>query len=165
MMKQIAALALALAVTGCGATQAAVIPRAAGPVAAAAKAPSATTVKTFVRAWFALLDRNAPTESYLPLLDDEGLNMAFPERTLRSHADFKDWYGGILKSVAKARHTLRTVDVTRTGPGAYDVHVIVLWEATMADGKEVSFLADQAWKVHAVAGQLRISEYLVSAAQ
>jgi hypothetical protein len=158
-------LVTTLALAGCG--RAAGLPaRAPEPVtvAAAAAKPTDAQVEAFVKTWFALLDRNAPVAKYLPLIDDKGLEMAFPERTLRSHADFTDWYAGILRTIKVAKHTLELVEVKALDAKRFEVHVIVLWEATPVDGAPIRFRADQTWQVHAAAGGLKISRYVVGAA-
>ncbi len=129
------------------------------------KAPAGEVkgIVAMVRRWFKLLDRNAPTTAYLPLIDDKGLKMAFPERTLRSHADFKDWYGGVLRNIKKATHTVERLDVKPLGRGRYGVKLNVRWQAVPTQGKAIDMRFAQAWRVHDTKAGPRISEYLVAA--
>lgn len=48
------------------------------------------TTDSFVHEWFDLLSSHAPVEELLPMVSGDALEMVFPERTLRSHADFRD---------------------------------------------------------------------------
>jgi len=133
-------------------------------VAQARRVRPVNEIKSFVYYWFSLFDRNARVEEFLPRLDDDHLQMRFPEATLNGKADFQNWYSGILRTIARANHDIRTVEVTPQGSGRWSVHVIVLWSATTTEGKPVQFMADQTWSVRETGGRLVISEYLVSAA-
>jgi hypothetical protein len=75
-----------------------------GSPAIAATSPNA--VRGFVYEWFSLFDRNADPEAFLERLDTDHLEIAFPERTLRSAADFRAWYQGILTTYAHATHDI-----------------------------------------------------------
>ena len=164
-------IALAATLTGCGApagNAASVTPASAGTddyEAQARRVRPINEVKGFVYHWFSLFDRNAPVEEFLPKLDKTGLEMRFPEATLNGVGEFQNWYGGILCTIARANHDVRTVEVTPQGQGRWSVHVIVLWTATTTEGQPVQFLADQTWAVREIGGRLVISQYLVSAAQ
>lgn len=119
-------------------------------------------VRSFVYKWFSMFDCNAPVAEFLQHLPQTGFKMVFPERPLHSHADFRDWYRGVLASFKTADHELKKLEVVKTGD-KYRVELIVLWRATGHDGKKVAFDAFQTWNVEINrAGQPMITEYLVS---
>jgi|GEM_PF-79515 len=119
-------------------------------------------VERFVRKWFSLFDRNAPVDDYLVSLADAGLYIVFPEATLRSHADFRKWYSGILQTVSGACHTIQKLNVTPKADGSYAVDMVVHWKATVKDKGPVELLVDQAWELEDRNGQLTITQYVVT---
>ena len=119
-------------------------------------------VRSLVYRWFSMFDRNAPVTEFLQYLPRTGFKMVFPERPLYSHADFQDWYSGVLASFKTADHEIKRLEVVKTGD-TYRVELVVLWRATGHDGKKVAFDAFQTWKVTINgSGQPMITEYLVS---
>ena len=102
-------------------------------------------IKSFVYRVFAMYDKHVSADKFLPFLADKGLEMKFPETTLRSHADFKTWYAGVGRGLKSNTHTLERVDVSFPGKGQYRVDLVVFWQALQRDGKYVSFRAHQIW--------------------
>jgi len=121
-------------------------------------------IKSFVHRVFGMYDKHVPVEQFLPLLRDGGLEMVFPEVTLRSHADFRKWYANVGKNFESNTHTLERVDVTFPGGGRYGVDLTVFWQALGRDGKYVSFRAHQVWTLdNGTDGKSpRILRYLVN---
>ena len=119
-------------------------------------------IKSFVYKWFSLFDRNAPTDEFIARTVDQGLEMAFPERTLRSHNDFRDWYGGILENIKKASHDVSDLQVTQESPTQFAVSLRVHWQATTATGEELSMHVRQEWTVIDDGGPSpRVKRYIV----
>jgi hypothetical protein len=138
-----------------------------GPRPAVAPGPDVMVglndVKSFVYAWFALFDRNAPLSEFLPHLAQRGLVMEFPEATLHSRDDFARWYAGILRDIRKASHEIEKVDVALSAPGEWKIEVIVVWHATTAAEKELALRVRQTWRVQGrYRDHLVIAEYHVS---
>jgi hypothetical protein len=120
-------------------------------------------IKEFAQEWFDLLSRHDPVGKLLPLVADEGLEMAFPERTLRSHDDFRDWYTVVGEAFADQAHTLESFD-SREQDGLVDIELTVLWAAQhLADEAFRVFRVEQSWQLRrdADTGALCILRYRV----
>jgi hypothetical protein len=121
------------------------------------------TVSAFARNWFDLLSAHEPVERLLRLVVDDGLEMVFPERTLRGHADFSDWYGVVGRSFADQSHQVERLGVAEDGDRV-DVDVVVIWRATqVSDGSKIAVRANQDWRLIRAhdSGELRIARYRV----
>ena len=121
-------------------------------------------IKSFVYLVFGMYDKHVPVKEFLPLLADKGLEMKFPEATLRSQADFKKWYADVGRNFESNSHTLERVDVSFPGKGRYLVDLVVFWQALGRDGKYASFRAHQVWTLEDGGKQPRILTYLVEEA-
>ncbi|GHJ39493.1 hypothetical protein [Streptomyces sp. TS71-3] len=119
-------------------------------------------VENFVQEWFDELSRHEPVERLLPKIIDNNLEMAFPERTLRSHVDFTDWYGVVGKAFEDQSHVVEKLDYETRGD-TVDVALTVVWTATTTeDGKRSAFRVNQEWRLRRDPGsRLRISWYRV----
>ena len=123
-------------------------------------------IRSFVYHVFALYDKHVPVSRFLPLLADKGLDMRFPDATLRSHKDFKRWYAGIGKDIRSNTHQVERIDVSYPGRGRYQVGVVVLWQAMIKKGGYVSMRARQVWTLEEGKTRRwpRILSYIVEAA-
>lgn len=122
-------------------------------------------VISFVYQVYAMYDRHVPVERFLPLLASKNLEMRFPETTLRSHADFKRWYGGIGRDIASNTHTLESVQVTIPGGGRYQADIVGVWQAETRKGEYLVFKFRQRWRlVDGPGRQPIIQTYIVEAA-
>ena len=72
---------------------------------------------------------------FLRHLAEQGLEMRFPERTLRSHADFQDWYRGIGKTIRANTHDVSGLRVTPVGKDSFHIDLFVWWRAVSREGK------------------------------
>ncbi|GAA2739009.1 MULTISPECIES: nuclear transport factor 2 family protein [Kitasatospora] len=120
-------------------------------------------IREFAQNWFDLLSRHDPVAELLPLVVDEGLDMAFPERTLRSHADFRDWYAVVGEAFADQSHTLEAFSATEAD-GRVDIELAVVWAAKhVEDGVRRAFRVEQSWQLARTpgTGALRIARYRV----
>lgn len=105
--------------------------------------------------WYRKLDVHAPLVEVLPMLADGGLEMRFPEATLRGLADFEGWYEGVIRIFFDEVHTLKEVKVRLDGASAgerADVQVVVHWEASVwkapaAKSQRITLDAYQTWVV------------------
>jgi hypothetical protein len=118
--------------------------------------------EAFAVDWFDRLSRHEPVDRMLPRLARDGLDMAFPERTLRGHEDFSDWYEAVGRAYTDQRHTLERFHGETRGEHV-DVELTVLWTATQtADGAREAYRVEQQWRLIKGPGdQLRILTYQV----
>jgi hypothetical protein len=120
-------------------------------------------VRSFAQQWFDLLSAHGPVEQLLPFVADRGLDMAFPERTLRSHADFLDWYLVVGRTYREQAHVIEQLTARADGDEVA-VAVTVVWLAELAaDRSRIAVRVDQDWRLERVEGtdRLRIRGYRV----
>jgi hypothetical protein len=126
---------------------------------------SEENLKGFAAAWFRALDIHAPTEEAERFLAIEGLEMIFPEQTLKGIEDFRAWYAGgsysdgtqapgVINIFFDEIHEVRTVTSrpSEEEADAVVVDVVVGWQASWfeppaAKSKRVSLNATQRWVV------------------
>jgi hypothetical protein len=112
---------------------------------------SEENIKAFVAAWYLTLDIHAPVGECLKLLADEGLEMVFPEKTMRTAAEFQDWYTAVTNFFFDENHNVASVDIDVSGDKA-TLGVVVAWQASWfvppaAKSKRTSMDATQKWIV------------------
>jgi hypothetical protein len=109
-------------------------------------------VKQFVdKVYLKLFDTHAPVEEFLAYLDDEDLEMRFPEETVHGHDGFRRWYERIINTFFDEVHTVKEVDVSIQGDRA-TVQVQVNWQThtwkpPAAKSQWLGFDAGQTWVV------------------
>jgi hypothetical protein len=108
-------------------------------------------VQQFVNKFYLMLDVHPPMIDLLPMVAPEGLEMKFPEATLRSLADFEKWYQWAIRTYFDEVHEVKQCDVTLEGYTA-KANIIVKWEASMwtppaAKSVRVRLDAYQTWTV------------------
>ncbi|MFC4035631.1 hypothetical protein ACFO3J_29800 [Streptomyces polygonati] len=120
------------------------------------------SITKFVYEWFDDLSAHEPVDRLLPRIYESGLEMVFPERTLRSRADFIDWYEAVGRAFADQTHTVEELRAQERGD-LIELSVTVVWTATRtADRSRSSFRAHQTWRLRRDAdGDLRIVTYRV----
>jgi hypothetical protein len=121
------------------------------PAAVAARPLTTAEVQTLAATWYKKLDVHAPLVELLPLVASEGLEMVFPEATLRSPAEFEGWYERVIRIFFDEVHTLKQVKPVITADGA-EVKVVVHWEASVwnppaAASQRIKLDAYQTWRV------------------
>ena len=129
------------------------------PLPATTRFQERALTAAFAQTWFDLLSEHAPVEKLLPYVADEGLEMEFPERTLRSHADFVDWYGAVGEAFAEQSHVLDELSPHEVG-----VELTVVWRALqVADGTRLAMRVNQEWQLErtTAAPERRIVTYRV----
>jgi len=110
-------------------------------------------IKAMVSDWYNKLDVHAPMVELLPMLVDSGLEMVFPEATLRGgHAAFEGWYQGVIRIFFDEVHVVKKAEVTPRDDGSADVEVVVHWEASVwkppaRNSERISLDAFQRWVV------------------
>lgn len=114
----------------------------------------ANDVRAFVYQWLHWFDVHADETLFLAHLAPDGLELRYPEITLRTHAEFVTWYRGIGKGIKSNTHQLSALEVEAVGKDAYQVKLRVLWRATTSKGKELSVPVRQEWQVLRVAKRL-----------
>jgi hypothetical protein len=136
-------------------------PTAAPKVAPTTDGADEAAVNSFVRQWFALIDKEVPESQLLPLLEDKGLNFRIPGMKIQSHADFKKTYS-LLRFLLgdRSRHVIHQVDTKRIDAQTFDAHNRHTWEMKIFNVIPLSISLDEHWKVREEAGKLKIQEYL-----
>ncbi|GAA2318805.1 hypothetical protein OKJ48_31315 [Streptomyces kunmingensis] len=118
---------------------------------------------TFVQHWYSILSSHEPVEELLAHVVDDGLEMIFPERTLRGHADFRDWYKVVGESFGPQSHIVEKLR-TDEHDGLVDIEVTVVWTAkNLPDGQVSALRIEQSWQLvrDPADGTLRIRTYRV----
>lgn len=106
---------------------------------------SQAEIDSFVRTWFQGLNEHIHVERMLPLVVDDGLEMVFPEQTLHSHADFRDWYAAVGENFTDQDHEVEAV-TSHPAEGGVALDVTVVWRAVQtADGTPLAMRAQQSW--------------------
>ena len=121
-------------------------------------------IDAFVRAWFQALDQHVPREEAALFLADSGLEMIFPERTVRSLEDFAAWYWGghysdgeeapgVTNIFFDEEHNVASVESNIHGDQA-DLDVVAAWTTLWIDppkprAKRVSLDSTHRWTVKA----------------
>lgn len=113
---------------------------------------SEENIRRFVAGWYFALDVHAPAEECHRYLASEDLEMAFPERTLRSYEDYDDWLTGIYQTFFDENHTVLSVTVRSRTDTTADLDVVVGWQASWftppdARSKRTAMNAFQRWTV------------------
>ena len=121
------------------------------PAAVSTRPLTSAEIQTLATNWYKKLDVHAPLVELLPLVASEGLEMVFPEATLRTQAEFEGWYERVIRIFFDEVHTVKQVKSTITGDGAA-VKVVVRWEASVwnppaAASQRIKLDAYQAWTV------------------
>ena len=124
-------------------------------------------LKKFAADWYLKLDVHAPLVEVLPMLASDGLEMKFPEATLRGLAEFEAWYHGVIRIFFDEVHNVKEVKSTISGDKA-EVKVVVAWEASVwkppaAKSARIILDAYQTWSVKrcAESGKPVITRYTV----
>lgn len=90
-------------------------------------------IETMVVDWYKALDVHEPMVNILHMLASEGLEMQFPEATLKGVAEFEGWFQGVIRIFFDEEHVVKkTVVVKQEGErdGEYEVEVVVEWKAS-----------------------------------
>jgi hypothetical protein len=104
------------------------------------------SVSAFAALWFGLPRRARAAGRLEACLSADDLEMVFPERTLRSVAEFRDWYRTVCGLYTDETHEIEQVTPTRSGHHI-DVGVVV-WRATQtSDGSRLAMRARQTWRL------------------
>lgn len=108
-------------------------------------------VEKLVTDWYLALDVHAPVDQYLPMLAEDGLEMQFPEATLKGQDAFKGWYDTVTHKFFDEVHTMKALDIRPSGDKA-DVDLTVNWQAKVWNPPEaksiwLGFDAVQKWVV------------------
>jgi hypothetical protein len=101
--------------------------------------------------WFGMLNNHAPLAEFLPFLNLDGLEMKFPESTLRTQEDFTNWHHAVTHKFFDQSHEVKQFNVHVDGDQA-TVKVIVNWRARTwnspdATSQYICGDAHQTWKV------------------
>ena len=112
---------------------------------------TAQEVTKLAEDWYQKLDVHAPMVEVLPMLSSNGLEMIFPEATLRSLAEFESWYQGVIRIFFDEIHEITKCDVTISGDKA-NVDIVVKWEASVwkppaRNSERIKLDAYQTWVV------------------
>ena len=127
-------------------------------------------VTQLVAEWYRGLDVHAPSVELVQLVAEEGLEMVFPEATVRGLAEFDHWYNfAILRTYFDEVHTLKQVEVAlNTDQTQADARIVVIWEASRwpspaPHSERLVMEATQRWRVRRspASGKAVIVTYIV----
>ncbi|ONI85479.1 hypothetical protein ALI22I_27140 [Saccharothrix sp. ALI-22-I] len=123
-------------------------------------------VRRLVRDWFAALDRHDDVEVLLGLLTTAGLVMHLPQRTVRSHDDFRSWYDDNISTYFDEVHEVLDVKVAATSPLHAEVSLRVNWQSRMwvppsPNSAWVGLTTKETWSVVTRDGRPKIRTYTV----
>lgn len=124
-------------------------------------------IKSFVYNVFALYDKHPEdVNQFLTFLADQNLEMRFPDRTVNSHADFRNFYTWVKNNIDTNLHRLERIDVEFLEKGKYKVDLIVLWQAEPTRGGFEETRFHQVWMLDSSSQRRwpRILSYVVEAA-
>jgi hypothetical protein len=129
--------------------------------------PTDSDIRKFVEAWYRKLDVHVPMVELLPLLADDGLEMVFPEATVRGHAGFEGWYQRVIRIFFDEVHEVTRVDIDRIEGGA-NLTIVVHWQASVwnppaPNSARINLDAYQRWVVRfsPPTGQTMVTTYVV----
>jgi hypothetical protein len=125
-------------------------------------------VKQLIYDWFIKLTDHAPVEEMISFLNPVNLEMQFPEKTLTSIEDFRQWYEKVTNMFFDQVHELKMLDIVIGGSRA-DVNLVVNWQARTWQppagySKWEGVYAHQTWVVEAASNAhgAMITSYLVN---
>jgi|GEM_PF-4334094 len=118
-----------------------------------AQQTSMNDVRAFVCSWFAMSDRLAAPEEYLPMLADDVV-MSFPGVKINSKEDFISWRKSMSGDITLNMHRLGMIEVVRMNSAQWLAQTDIDWLATAADGKPVRQAIHQRWIVEERGGKL-----------
>lgn len=87
-------------------------------------------IKEFAADWYHKLDIHVPLKEYISLLAEEGLEMRFPEATVKGFEGFKSWYERVICLFFDELHIVKDVKLTSVSNDETEVKVVVRWEAS-----------------------------------
>ena len=124
-----------------------------------------SNIKELAVEWYKKLDVHAPMVEILPFLADEGLEMVFPEATVKGWSGFEGWYQRVIRIFFDEKHTVKECVPEINGNKA-TVKVVVEWQASVwnppADKSERIVLdAYQTWEVVEENGSPKVIKYVV----
>ena len=110
------------------------------------------SVRQFAVAWYDALDVHAPADAFHMFLAGEGMEIVFPERTMRSYPEFDEWLAGIYRTFFDEIHIVQSVTILGFTETTADLEVVVGWQASWftspdAKSKRTSMSAVQRWTV------------------
>lgn len=107
----------------------------------------ANDVRAFVYQWFHWFDVHADEKLFLEHLAEDGLELRYPESTLRSHAEFAAWYRGVGDTIRSNTHDVSEVEVTVLAEQRYQITLRVWWRAVTTKGESLSINLRQIWQI------------------
>lgn len=122
-------------------------------------------IKDLAVEWYKKLDVHAPMVEILPFLVDDGLEMVFPEATVKGWSGFEGWYQRVIRIFFDEKHTVKEC-VSEINDNKATVKVVVEWQASVwnppADKSERIVLdAYQTWEVIEQDGKPKVIKYIV----
>jgi hypothetical protein len=109
-------------------------------------------IKKFVADWYYSLDIHASAAQCETMLVDQGLQLVFPEKTMRTYAEFEGWLSVIYSTFFDELHNVVKVEIKNLTETSADLDVVVAWQASWftppdAKSKRTSMNAFQRWVI------------------
>jgi hypothetical protein len=108
---------------------------------------SENDVKAFVYSWFAGFDHQKDIKYFLKHLDPKNIDMEFPDFPIKSKADFKRWYQGVIDSIYWNSHEISNLQVKGNQKKGFTVSLDIHWKAETYDGKKYDVIVHQDWNI------------------
>ena len=125
-------------------------------------------VKQFVDHWFHSLDIHVPLETFLGMVEDEGIEFRFPEVTVTDKTGLTQWYKRVTSTFFNEVHQLVDLETTIDSNGA-TLNLMTHWQASTwnppaPNSERINFMAGQTWLVRRskTTGQPIVVRYIVN---
>ena len=95
--------------------------------------------KQFARDWLTLLDGLAPVEQYLKYLPDGDFEQwSYPEVEIKNVEHLKSFFAQTWGMVKSQSNSIVSLTASPGARGRVDLDILVNWQATLAQGQQVS---------------------------
>lgn len=82
----------------------------------------------FILEWFSLINNHESIEKLIDMLDTNGFELRFPEKTITGKEELEDWYNSVIHKYFDQVHNVKNVDI-ELSKGKADIILTLNWEA------------------------------------
>jgi ankyrin repeat protein len=108
---------------------------------------SENDVKAFVYGWFAGFDHQVDADTFINHLDENDIDILYPDFKVNSIDDFLRWYQGVQDSIQWNSHEISRVKVWGSESAGFNVSLDVHWQAKSYNNEEFDLVVHQDWEV------------------